>query len=339
MNNRNKDIFFSIIVPVYNVEDFLVQCIDSILCQTYANFEIIMVNDGSTDSSPEICSLYKKKDTRNRIIHKENGGLSDARNVGLLQAKGDYVIFTDSDDYWEGNRVLEELNNLIKESYPDLIIHEESRFFSKNHVKCKYNQQFINNKTEDFRKEVELLVYYDLFAACAWDKIVRRTILIDNKLFFPIGRKSEDMEWCSRLINHIDTYAIYPKSFYIYRQGRLGSITFNLSENHMMDVYEMIKQGLNAIKDTKSSLNIPLVNYWAINYAAFLKDFYVLSSNNRNIIWNDLVSWKYLLKEGRNIKVDKVMKFYNFMPFVMLPIFLNIYRIVTVFHKKYKTLK
>lgn len=338
MNNPSENVFFSIIVPVYNVENYLEQCIDSILCQTYTNFEIIMVNDGSTDSSLKICSSYEKKDLRNIIINKENGGLSDARNVGLLKAKGDYIIFTDSDDYWEGNKVLEELNILIKESHPDLIIHEESRFFSKNHVKCKYNQQYINNKNGDFKKEAEQLVYYDLFAACAWDKIVRRTILIENQLFFPLGRKSEDMEWCSRLMNHVNTFAIYPKSFYIYRQGRLGSITLQASENHMMDVYEMVKEGLNNIKNGEKSLNKALNNYWASIYVILLKDFYILSPSNRKAIWDDLVSWKYLLKKGRNIKLDKVMKFYNYLPFIMLPAFLYIYRIFNVLQKKYKTL-
>lgn len=334
MNNLNKDFFFSIVVPVYNVENYLEQCIDSILCQSYTNFEIIMVNDGSTDSSSTICNTYEEKDDRNIVIHKENGGLSDARNVGLLRAKGDYVIFTDSDDYWAGHQVLEELNILIKESNSDLIIHEESRFFSKKNVKCKYNQRHIKNKRGDFKKEATLLVYYDLFAACAWDKIVRRTILIENELFFPLGRKSEDMEWCSRLISHIDTYAIYPKSFYIYRKVREGSITNNTSEKHIMDVYFMLKQGIN----NEEGLSEALKNYWASIYVVLLKDFYILSSNNRKVIWDDLVSWKNLLKEGRNIKLDQVMKFYKFLPFVMLPAVLYIYRIITVLHKKYKTL-
>lgn len=89
----------SIIVPIYNVEKYLERCILSIIKQTYQNIEIILVNDGSTDSSIEICKKYSKIDSRILLIDKENGGLSDARNVGLQVAKGDYVLFVDSDDY------------------------------------------------------------------------------------------------------------------------------------------------------------------------------------------------------------------------------------------------
>jgi glycosyltransferase involved in cell wall biosynthesis len=334
MDEIDKNILFSIIIPVYNVENYLEQCVDSILCQTYTNYEVILVNDGSTDSSAKICTEYEEIDSKISVIHKENGGLSEARNIGLLHAKGDYIIFTDSDDYWDGYKVLEELNQLVKESDPDLIIHEESRFFSKKNVKCNYNQRNIANKKGDFKKDATILVYYDLFAACAWDKIVRRAILIDNKLFFPLGRKSEDIEWCSRLINHINTFAIYSKSFYMYRKVREGSITYNMNEKHIMDVYFMLKQGLS----DKIDLSKALRNYWSFIYLVVLKEFYTLSSNNRKTIWIDLVSWKNLLKEGRNIRLDYVMKFYKFLPFVMLPIVLYSYRIFSIVHKKHKAL-
>ena len=89
----------SIIVPVYNVEKYLPTCVDSILCQTFTNFELILVDDGSTDRSGIICDEYEKKDTRVKVIHKENGGLSSARNAGLYIAKGKYIGFVDSDDF------------------------------------------------------------------------------------------------------------------------------------------------------------------------------------------------------------------------------------------------
>jgi glycosyltransferase involved in cell wall biosynthesis len=339
MHIQDKDVFFSIIVPVYNVEDYLKQCLDSILCQTYNDFEIILVNDGSTDSSPEICSFYQNESAKIVLISKENGGLSDARNVGLKRAKGDYIIFTDSDDYWAGEQVLEDLNELIKISNPDVVIHEESRFFSANDVKCKFNQKFLKEKSGDFKSEVLQLIYHDLYVGCAWDKIVKRSILLDNELYFPLGRKSEDIEWCGKLINFIDTFSIYSKSFYIYRQGRSGSITASVSESHIMDVYEMVKAGLKTKRSDSDILNQALLNYWACNYVVILKDFYVLSSKNRSLIWEDLVSWKYLLQRGQNIKVNKVMVFYDFLPFKALPFFLNLYRIKTNWHKKYRSLK
>jgi glycosyltransferase involved in cell wall biosynthesis len=339
MSSQKENIFFSIIVPVYNVEGYLAQCLESILCQTFSNFELILINDGSTDSSLEICQQYQQNFHQIRLIDQKNGGLSDARNKGILAAKGDYIIFTDSDDYWIGNEVLQDLNNLIKESNPDLVIHEESRFFSEKDVACKYNQRFIKNKSGRVEDEILNLVYYDLYVASAWDKVIKRSILIDNQLFFPVGRKSEDIEWCAKLLQHIKTYSIYPKSFYTYRQVRQGSITAAVSAKHIEDVYAMVKEGLSSKSATSETINKAIENYWACNYVVILKDFYVLSSKTQNQIWNDLVSWKYLLQKGRNIKVDKVMKFYSFLSFKALIFFLNGYRIKTVFFKKYRTLK
>lgn len=334
-----KEVFFSIIVPVYNVEDYLSQCLESILCQSVTNFELILINDGSTDSSLEICRQYLQNFHQIKLIDKENGGLSDARNKGLLAAIGDYIIFTDSDDYWVGSEVLRDLNNLIKDSKPDLIIHEESRFFSEKDVACKYNQRFIKNKSGRVEDEILNLVYYDLYVASAWDKVIKRSILIDNQLFFPVGKKSEDIEWCGKLLQHIKTFSIYTKSFYTYRQVRQGSITTTVSAKHIEDVYVMVKEGLSSKKETSEIINKAIENYWACNYVVILKDFYVLSSKTQKQIWKDLVSWKYLLKKGRNIKVDKVMKFYKFLSFKTLIFFLNGYRLKRDLNKKRRASK
>ena len=334
-----KEVFFSIIVPVYNVEDYLSQCLESILCQSVTNFELILINDGSTDSSLEICRQYQQNSHQIKLIDKENGGLSDARNKGLLAAIGDYIIFTDSDDYWVGSEVLRDLNNLIKDSKPDLIIHEESRFFSEKDVACKYNQRFIKNKSGRVEDEILNLVYYDLYVASAWDKVIKKSILIDNQLFFPVGKKSEDIEWCGKLLQHIKTFSIYTKSFYTYRQVRQGSITTTVSAKHIEDVYVMVKEGLSSKKETSEIINKAIENYWACNYVVILKDFYVLSSKTQKQIWKDLVSWKYLLKKGRNIKVDKVMKFYKFLSFKTLIFFLNGYRLKRDLNKKRRASK
>lgn len=339
INNHIEDVFFSIIVPVYNVENYLKQCLESILIQNYATFEVILINDGSTDSSLQICKSYQEKYDKIQLIDQKNGGLSDARNKGLLAAKGEYIIFTDSDDYWEGKEVLKDLSNLIKQSNPDLIIHEESRFFSEKDVYCKYNQRFIKNKTGNFQDGIIDLVYYDLFNAAAWDKIIRRSILIDNKLFFPYGKKSEDIEWCGRLMHFIKSFTIYSKSFYIYRQVRRDSITTSITEKHIMDIYSMVKNGLNIASSNSENLNKAIENYWAFNYVIILKDFYVLSSSKRKEIWNDLVSWKYLLQRKRNLRVDQVMNFYQYLSFRLLILFLNVYRIKTILYKKYRTIK
>ena len=104
---------FSIIIPIYNVEKYLVQCIESVLNQDYDDYELILVDDGSPDNCGEICDSYLNKNSNIRVIHKKNGGISDARNTGLKEAKGDYVIFIDSDDYICDNHFLLKLAKVI----------------------------------------------------------------------------------------------------------------------------------------------------------------------------------------------------------------------------------
>lgn len=110
---------FSIIVPIYKVELYLRQCINSVLNQSYKDFELILVDDGSPDNCPIICDEYASRDIRVKVIHKSNGGLSDARNVGLDVAQGEYVLFLDSDDWWDDVLALEKINLKIKDTDAD----------------------------------------------------------------------------------------------------------------------------------------------------------------------------------------------------------------------------
>ena len=113
----------SIIIPVYNVEQYLQNCVQSVITQTYQDLQVILVNDGSTDSSGILCDQLAQQDSRIQVVHKENGGLSDARNAGLRVATGEYVLFLDSDDYYADNHVLDALvNTLTQWNYPDALL-------------------------------------------------------------------------------------------------------------------------------------------------------------------------------------------------------------------------
>lgn len=111
----------SVIIPVYNTEKYLKECVESVLAQTYHNLEILLINDGATDSSPQICESYAKQDVRIKLIHKENGGLSDTRNTGIKQCSGDYVLFLDSDDYWDDPKMVEKLANQMQQYPVDIL--------------------------------------------------------------------------------------------------------------------------------------------------------------------------------------------------------------------------
>lgn len=138
----------SIIIPIYNVEKYLNKCIDSILNQTYSDLEIILVDDGSTDKSSEICEYYKEIDNRIRVIHKKNGGLSEARNVGIDIAKGEYIAFLDSDDWAD--------ENLYKRLY------QLSQKYSSDISMCSF--KWVQNEKEVLNKIDEEIVYSNLEA-------------------------------------------------------------------------------------------------------------------------------------------------------------------------------
>ncbi len=176
---------FSIIVPVYNVEDYLRNCLDSILNQSYEDYEVIVVNDGTKDNSQDIIDEYVKKDNRVKGYKKKNGGLSDARNFGVGKAKGDYLLFLDSDDSIN-NLLLEELNKEIEKNHPEMI-----RFQVVKVGKDKEEDKsaLFENKTgpEAFR----LLANNDYFVT-AWSCVYERDFWMKNKFEYTLGVYHED---------------------------------------------------------------------------------------------------------------------------------------------------
>lgn len=141
MNNE----LISIIVPIYNKEDYLPQCLDSIINQSYTNFEVLLVNDGSTDSSGIICQEYAERDSRFRYIEKENGGVSSARNLGLERSEGAYITFIDSDDWVEFN-YLEVLYNALRENNADVAISSYKSYY----LDGKFYLRVYSSQEEEF---------------------------------------------------------------------------------------------------------------------------------------------------------------------------------------------
>lgn len=191
-DKKNKNELITIIVPVYNVEDYLCKCIDSIIGQTYNNLEIILVDDGSPDRCGEICDEYARHDTRIRVIHKENGGLSDARNVGIENSKGDYIAFVDSDDYIAPD-MYEKLYNIAKVNDADMSI---CSFMCVNTKGNSIDDQNLYNPIsnnvlsgiEVFEDKLAENQYW--YWVVAWNKLYRRS-LFDN-IRFPVGKQHED---------------------------------------------------------------------------------------------------------------------------------------------------
>ena len=214
----------TIVLPVYNVEAYLEKCLDSILKQTYRNFELIIVNDGSTDNSFEICKKYEKKDKRIIILNKENGGLSDARNFGINKASGEYITFIDSDDYIDDD-YLEYLYNLCKKNNTKISICAHT-VVSLNGKKIEYGK----NLTEKKMKREECLVEMFIengFTVSAWAKMYKLELF--KNVRYPKGRLCEDNGTTYKLIDKVDfiSYGNDSKYYYVKRKDSIMGSQFN----------------------------------------------------------------------------------------------------------------
>lgn len=200
----------SIIVPVYNIEQYIGRCLESLVKQTYKNIEIIVVNDESCDSSLEICENYANFDARIQIINKTNGGLSSARNEGIKYATGDYVLFVDGDDSIS-LETCEELSKIVKNKDIDLVIFKYIKILDNKQIRSldSGNTEFISNK-EAYRR----YLYGENIVPATWTKLYKRE-LFDN-ILFPIGILAEDFATTHKFILKANKVVYYDKSFYNY---------------------------------------------------------------------------------------------------------------------------
>lgn len=239
---------FSVIVPIYNVEEYLSQCIESVLRQTFSDFELILVDDGSPDNSIGICNEYAQADSRVRVVRRKNGGLSAARNTGIQNARGDYLVFLDSDDYWINKNGLELIDRVLSRK------NVEAVFWLYRKVRDRYNE-FADGIPDDFSAEYTdstgLIPYIrgKRLAACAWDLAVSRTLFENGTLDFEEGVYSEDVEWISRLIRSVGNYAFTNFVFNAYRL-RDDSITKSIGEKNLDDLNSHYQRILDYIESS-----------------------------------------------------------------------------------------
>lgn len=228
----------SIIVPVYKVEPYLRQCVDSIRNQTYPNLEIILVDDGSPDGCPRICDEYAELDSRIQVIHKKNGGLSDARNVGMAVCKGEYLCFVDSDDALP-THALKPLLDMAMEHQADLVIGDHLRFSEDiPEAPNRAANVLLMNKAEAME---------DFFRhGCAsWARLYRREV--HEGLLFPVGEINEDEAIVLRLLDRCNTIAKIDTVVYYYR-CRPESITTSAFSEKKMDWYYHCRSNLEWVK-------------------------------------------------------------------------------------------
>lgn len=235
----------SVIVPIYKVEKYLRSCVDSILQQTFSDIEVILVDDGSPDGCGAICEEYVQKDKRVKVIHKENGGLSDARNVGIEVCRGNYIIFVDSDDCIHPQMV-ERLYNLLLKYQADMAICS-FQDIDENEMP-RYAKTDTQGEEHCFEKEniMNQLQTRNLLTVVAWNKIYKTQLF--EKVRYPKGYIHEDEFVIHRLL-HLCTRTVYTDEKLYYYRKRNDSIMGNISPKKIQDIFEAYEDRVRFLKE------------------------------------------------------------------------------------------
>lgn len=213
MNNMEHT-KISIVVPIYKVEKELHRCINSLIAQTYEDIEIILVDDGSPDMCPQICDEYAQNDNRIIVIHKENGGLSDARNAGLRIAKGEYILYVDSDDYIE-SWSCEKFVQVVEKYHPDIVVANAVQIEGDKQIRMSHdtlNENTVYSAEAYISRAIKTKQWY----APAWLNLYRKEFLFANNLFFHVSILHEDMEILPRVFLSADSIVYADIDFYHY---------------------------------------------------------------------------------------------------------------------------
>ncbi len=284
----------SVIIPVYNVEKYLDECIMSVLKQDYGNIEIILVDDGSTDKSPLICDKYANEHAHIMVIHKENGGSSDARNAGIAIASGDYIIFLDSDDFWNESNAISCLVRRLHIFQSDVLNFSYTKFFEDTNKTEPYiDAEDMPLPTKLKAEQLRYIFKNNLYIASAWNKLIKRE-LFDHELFFEVGVYSEDIEWCAKLLSKAQSFDFVSVNFHYYRQHS-HSISHTINDKKCSDLCSHIISCISmAHNEIDECVKKYLYNYISYQFGTFFV-VQALAQNVQNICIEKLKSHTWIL--------------------------------------------
>lgn len=258
---KKIDELVSIIIPVYNVEKYLERCINSVINQTYTNLEIIIIDDGSSDRCAEICDKYSDIDKRIKVIHKENGGLSDARNSGLDICKGDYIAFVDSDD-WIENKMIENLHNLILKNNSDISVCNFVRTSKEVEIQNKKEKTIKYNSYDAIKELLKGKKIQDY----VWNKLYRAELF--NNIRFPKGKNMEDKGTTYKTFLKANSIVTTTNSYYYYfdrTDSIINKINYKLLSDEVdlsVERYKELKKIYPEMLEIEKYLYKYLINWY-----------------------------------------------------------------------------
>lgn len=282
----------SVIIPVYNCENYLAGNIERVLHQTYPNWELVLIDDGSTDNSLSICHTYTKKDRRIKVIHSENLGPANARNIGIANVTGEYCLFIDSDDYIEID-ALETLQEIAKSSQADIIFYPNftDKLENGNHKVIKNNvlMTFSFNSNQEFIDKYRILSEKG-YIHPIWNKLYKKAFIEECKSSFPIGiNVSEDYIFNLKLYKNLTNAVLIDKPLYHYVSRNEGSITSSFNSNRFNSSKEVYLYALETFTNWNHEELSHVKN-------AFIKDLNISINNlyNRDCGWRSTQKYEYI---------------------------------------------
>ncbi|WP_423800051.1 glycosyltransferase family 2 protein [Neobacillus sp. SAB-20_R2A] len=307
---------FSIIIPVYNAEKYIHECLESILAQNFKDFEVILVDDGSPDNCGDICDEYMKKDDRVKVIHKTNQGASSARNEGLKLSVGQYVIFIDSDDYIKSEDFLAKVYEQSKKN-PDVILYKFEKYFDEEDrfSDCSFSLKNEEKLNEPY-KIINMLVSNDAFYCAAWTKCVKASLLKEHNIEFEVGTIAEDQQWYYRVLEHTNRFAMIDESFIVYRQ-RNGSVTTSNKTKDIKDATHILENCIEMVKRSNlhKDMKDALYNSMAKLYCNLLVVFSRVTDIEKKQYIKRIKRLSYLLGYKINSRVKIFYFIYNLLGF------------------------
>ena len=318
----------SVIIPIYKVEKYLKSCVDSVLSQSYKNIEVILVDDGSSDSCPQICDYYKSLDKRIVVIHKNNGGLSDARNVGLSKANGDYVLFLDSDDLWTEEYAVSRLVAVLATNpEADLVFFQKYSFQDGttpitpsvySHLDCNLNGSSKIVMLQSLQKRANYLT-------SAYTKLIRKSLLTDYSIQFERGLLSEDYDWSIELYSRASNVLFSDEIFYAYRV-RSGSITKTVGIKHLKDLLWIIEKWNRKIPSLLISQEEKNVysDFLCYVLSILIANINILNREHRNVL-NLVSKYKQLFSYANNPKTLKIARLIRYIGLYPTAVILNVF--------------
>ena len=301
----------SFIIPVYKVEQYLTQCVSSITQQSYKDIEVILVDDGSPDGSPELCEKLAEGDSRIRVIHKENGGLSDARNVGLKAATGEYVVFVDGDDFWLSK---DDLSGLmaVAEQQPEVdFIGYNCNYYYPDTEGYSPWVAYSDKLSKPIDKNTAMveLVKSGTFPMSACLKLMKREFLIKNDLLFVKGQIAEDIPWFINVLDKCVKCSFVNQYVYAYRQNVIGSISNVSGDKSFRSLLNIVETETEKITSRSFNNEAKVALY---SFLAYELSILLTYPNIDREMSKILKSYSWLIEYDTNPKVKKVKLFKRF---------------------------